>query len=44
MVVTKDWASYKKGDTVTITDKSVLEKGIKIGLFEEPKKKTKKVK
>lgn len=35
----KDWASYKKGDQIQITDKDVLEKGFEIGLFEKEKSK-----
>ena len=33
----KDWASYKKGALVQITDKDVLDKGFEIGLFEKKK-------
>lgn len=33
----KDWASYKKGAQIQITDKDVLDKGFEIGLFEEEK-------
>lgn len=33
----KDWASYKKGALIQITDKDVLDKGFEIGLFEEEK-------
>ena len=32
--ITKDWAGYSKGDTVEITDKSVIAKGFAIKLFE----------
>lgn len=35
----KDWASHKKGAQIQITDKSVLKKGLEIGLFEEIKSK-----
>lgn len=35
----KDWASYKKGAQIQITDKDVLEKGFEIGLFEKEKSK-----
>lgn len=37
--LTKDWADYSKGDTVEVTDKSVIKKGFEIKLFEgkEPK-------
>ena len=33
----KDWASYKKGALIQITDKDVLDKGFEIGLFEKEK-------
>lgn len=33
----KDWASYKKGAQIQITDKDVLDKGFEIGLFEKEK-------
>ncbi len=32
--ITKDWAGYSKGDTVEVTDKSVIKKGFEIKLFE----------
>lgn len=35
----KDWASYKKGAQIQITDESVIKKGLEIGLFEEVKEK-----
>ena len=45
VAITKDWAGYKKSALIKIEDKSVLEKGFEIGLFEEArevKTKTKK--
>jgi len=33
----KDWASYKKGAQIQITDESAIKKGLEIGLFEEVK-------
>ena len=33
----KDWAGYKKGALIQITDKDVLDKGFEIGLFEKEK-------
>jgi hypothetical protein len=35
----KDWANYKKGETVEVEDKDVLERGFEIGLFEKAKEK-----
>lgn len=35
----KDWAGYKKFALIEITDKSVLEKGFEIGLFEKQEEK-----
>ncbi len=33
----KDWAGYKEGALIQITDKDVLDKGFEIGLFEKEK-------
>ena len=41
LVIAKDWAGYKKGSKVTIKDKSVIEKGYELGVFEKPKKEAK---
>ena len=41
LVIAKDWAGNKKGSKVTITDKSVIEKGYELGVFEKPKKEAK---
>lgn len=38
----KDWAGYKKSAIIEIEDKSVIEKGLEIGLFKEHKEKHKK--
>ena len=40
----KDWASYKKGALIQITDKDVLDKGFEIGLFEKNEEKKEKPK
>jgi hypothetical protein len=37
VVLIKDWAGYKKGQEIDISDKSVIEKGLKEGIFEKPK-------
>jgi hypothetical protein len=37
----KDWAGFKKSALIEIEDKSVLDKGFEIGLFEKPKKEVK---
>jgi hypothetical protein len=39
VTVLKPWAGHDKGDTAEIEDKSVIAKGIKIGLFKDPKAK-----
>ena len=44
LVIAKDWAGNKKGSKVTITDKTVIEKGYELGVFEKPKKKQKLIK
>lgn len=39
----KDWAKYKKGQVIEITDKTVIKKGLDTKLFKEAKvKKSKK--
>ena len=38
VLILKDWASHKKGDTTEITDLAVFEKGVELGVFEESKK------
>ena len=35
VVLLKDWAGYKKGDVLTITDPTVIEKGISSKVFRE---------
>lgn len=35
----KDWATYKKGETIDVKDKDVLDKGFEIGLFDKAKEK-----
>jgi len=35
--VLKTWGKYKKGDTLELKDKTVIDKGIKIGLLKEGK-------
>lgn len=40
--LTKDWANYKKGDTVDIKDQTVIDKGVSLGLFKKPQKQVKK--
>lgn len=42
VTILKDWAGYKKGSKVDVTDKDALEKGFEIGLFEKAKEKPKK--
>jgi hypothetical protein len=37
--ILKDWASYKKGALIEIEDKSVIDEGLRIGLFKEVKAK-----
>lgn len=37
--LTKDWADYKKGESIDIDDQSVIDKGFELGLFEKPKAK-----
>jgi len=33
LILLKDWGKNKKGDSVTIEDKSVIKKGLSVGLF-----------
>lgn len=33
VLLLKDWAENKKGDVLSITDQSVLDKGFSVGLF-----------
>jgi len=37
VVLTKDWAGYKKGQEIDLSDKSVIDKGLEQGIFEKPK-------
>lgn len=37
VVLTKDWADFKKSALIEINDESVLNKGFEIKLFEEVK-------
>ena len=39
LTILKDWAEHKKGSKIVIEDISVIEAGLKIGLFEEVKPK-----
>lgn len=41
LVMLKDWAGNKKGSKIIITDESVIEKGLELGVFEKPKKEVK---
>ena len=35
--LTKNWAGYKKSETIEVTDENVIKKGFEIGLFEKVK-------
>lgn len=37
--VLKDWGSHKKGDTIELKDKTVIEQAIKTGVIKEKKSK-----
>ena len=39
VMITKDWAGYKKSALIEIKDQTVLDKGFEIGLFEKVKEK-----
>jgi hypothetical protein len=41
LVLAKDWAGNKKGSKIIITDQSVIDKGIELGLFDSIRKEVK---